>query len=63
MCPTVLDGLPTAAYSRARTHHYMTRGLLSAAFLPWTGASLLRQPGHLALRQGTHIDAMLGADA
>lgn len=61
--PTLLDRLPTAAYSQARSHYYSTRGLLSAVFPPWTCTSLLRQPGHIELPQRDHIDAELSADA
>ena len=60
--PTVLDGLPNAAYSQARSHYCPTRGLLPAAFPPWAGSSLLRQPGHPRLLRGDHIDAELSAD-
>ena len=59
---TVLDGLLATAYSRARTHYCRTRGLLPAAFPPWAGASLLRQPGKPGLRRAHHIDAGLSAD-
>jgi len=62
MGPTMLVGLPPAVYSQARTHYCSTRGLLSAAFPPWTDSPLLRQPGHLELPQGDHIDAELSAD-
>ena len=60
--PTILDGLPNAAYSQARSHYCPTRGLLPAAFPPWAGSSLLRQPGHPRLLRGDHIDAELSAD-
>ncbi len=59
----MLTGLPTAAYSRARSHYCSTRGLLPAASPPWAGASLLRQPGDPGLPRGRHIDAELSADA
>ena len=59
----MLDGLLVIAYSRARTHYCRTRGLLPAAFPPWAGASLLRQPGESSLRRTRHIDAGLSADA
>jgi len=41
--PTVLDGLPDTAYSRARSRYCPTRRLLPAAFPPWAGSSLLRR--------------------
>jgi len=62
MGSTILAGLPAAAYSQARTHYCSTRGLLSAAFPPWTDSPLLRQPGHSELPRGDHIDAELSAD-
>ena len=61
--PPVLDGLPTDAYSRARSHYCSTRGLLPAVFPPWAGTSLLRQPGPPGLPRVAHIDAELSADA
>ena len=60
--PTMLVGLLGAAYSQARSHYGSTRGLLSAAFPPWTGSPFLRQPGHSGLRRSDHIDAELSAD-
>ena len=59
---TVLIGLLATAYSRALTHYCRTRGLLPAAFPPWAGSSLLRQPGGLDLRLAHHIDAGLSGD-
>ena len=59
---TVLTGLPAAAYSRARSHYCRTRGILPAAFPPWAGSSLLRQPGDSSLHRDHHIDAGLNAD-
>jgi len=61
--PIMLDGLPAAAYSQARTHYCATRGLLPAAFPPWAGTTLLRQPGSAGLPLRLHIDAGLSADA
>ena len=61
--PTMLDGLPTDAYSRARSHYCSTRELLPAVFSPWAGTSLLRQPGPPGLPREDHIDAELSADA
>lgn len=63
MSPIVSDGLQAAAYSRARSHYCMTRGLLPAASPPWACATLLRQPGILSLRLEYHIDALLSVDA
>ena len=60
--PTMLDGLPAAAYSQVLSHYCPTRGLLPAVFPPWAGSSLLRQPGDFKLPQGHHIDARLSAD-
>ena len=48
--PTMLDRLVAEAYSQALTHYCSTRGLLLAAFQPWAGSSLLRQPGESSLR-------------
>ena len=62
MGSTILDGLIMGAYSQARTRYCSTRGLLSAAFPPWTDSPLLRQPGQPGLPQGDHIDAELSAD-
>ena len=61
--PVVLDGLPTGAYSRARSHYCRTRGLLPAVFPPWACTSLVRQPGPPGLPRADHIDALLSADA
>ena len=58
----ILNGLPTDAYSRTRSHYCTTRELLPAAFLPWAGASLLRQPGAIKFIQYHHIDAVLSMD-
>ena len=60
---TILDGLPTDAYSRALSHYCSTRELLPAVFPPWAGTSLLRQPGPPEFPLGAHIDAELSADA
>ena len=46
----MLDRLVAEAYSQALTHYCSTRGLLLAAFQPWAGSSLLRQPGESSLR-------------
>ena len=59
----LLSGLSAATYSRAQSHYCSTRGLLPAAFPPWAGSSLLRQPGCPGLRRANHIDAELSADA
>ena len=59
---TILNGLLATAYSRALSHYCRTRGLLPAAFPPWAGASLLRQPGDFSLHRNHHIDAGLSAD-
>ena len=48
---TVLVGLLNVAYSQARSGYCPTRRLLPAAFPPWAGSSLLRQPGHVRLPQ------------
>ena len=59
----VLNGLIYDHYSQARSHYCPTRGLLSAAFPPWTESPLLGQPGQLELPLANHIDARLSADA
>ncbi len=59
----MLAGLPTVAYSQARSRYCSTRGLWPAACPPWAGSSLLRQPGDPELPRGRHIDAKLSADA
>lgn len=59
----MLDGLPTGAYSQARSHYCLTRELLPAVFPPWASTSLLRQPGQTRLPRFDHIDAELSADA
>lgn len=56
-------GLTQGSRSQARSHYCTTRGLLAAGFPPWPGSPLLGQPGYPGLPQGTHIDAMLSADA
>ena len=58
----MLAGLLLTAYSRARSHYCRTRGFLPAAFPPWAGSSLLRQPGGPSFRRARHIDAGLSAD-
>lgn len=60
--PTILDRIPTAAYSQAQSHYCQTWGLLPAALLPWASAPLIRQPGDSDLRLRPHIDAQLSAD-
>ena len=60
--PTILTGLLKDAYSRALSHYCRTWGLLPAAFPPWAGSSLLRQPDEPSLRRARHIDAGLSAD-
>ena len=59
----LLVGLLNVAYSQARSGYCPTRRLLPAAFPPWAGSSLLRQPGDIELPQLHHIDAGLSADA
>ena len=59
---TVLIGLLATAYSRALSCYCRTRGILPAAFQPWAGASLLRQPGDPSLHRDHHIDAGLSTD-
>ena len=59
----VLNELIYDHYSQARSHYCPTRGLLSAAFPPWTESPLLSQPGQLELPLANHIDARLSADA
>ena len=59
----VLNELIYDHYSQARSHYCHTRGLLSAAFPPWTESPLLSQPGQLELPLANHIDARLSADA
>jgi len=60
--PTVLVRLPAVTYSQALSHYCPTRGILPAAFPPWAGASLIRQPGDPNLRRGPHIDTGLSMD-
>ena len=60
---TLLIRLPVYAYSRARSHYCWTREVLPAAFPPWAGLLLLRQPGCRELPHYSHIDAHLSADA
>ena len=63
MGPTMLDRLPQTSHSRTLSHYCTMRKLLPAVFPPWAGTLLLRQPGHLKLPQGDHIDTVLSADA
>ena len=62
MGPILSDRLLTDAYSQVRSHYCATRGLLPAAFPPWAGSSLLRQPGNSRLPERDHIDAELSTD-
>ena len=59
----ILFGLHAATYSRAQSHYCSTRRLLPAAFPPWAGSSLIKQPGYPGLRQANHIGAELSVDA
>ena len=61
--PAVLEGLLATRHSLARSHYWPTQELLAAGFPPWPGPTLLRQPDHLSLRRGDHVDAGLSADA
>lgn len=55
----LLTGLSTGAYSQALSHYCPTWDLLPAAFQPWAGSVLIRQPGSLRLLRDHHIDAGL----
>ena len=59
----MLEGLVTTEHSLARSHYWLTRGLLAAEFPPWPSPPLLSQPGPPWLPRWAHVDASLSADA
>ena len=63
LCLTVLERLITTDHSLARSHYWLTRGLLAAEFPPWPSPPLLSQPGSAWLPRWAHVDASLSADA
>ena len=59
----MLEGLQATKHSLARSHYWLTRGLLAAEFPPWPSPPLLSQPGPPWLPRWAHVDASLSADA
>ena len=63
LCLTVLERLAATGHSPARSHYWLTRGLLAAGFPPWPSPPLIRQPDPAQLPGWVHVDASLSADA
>ena len=62
MGPDMLGRLPQTSHSQVLSHYYTMWKLLPAVFPPWASTLLLRQPGHLKLPKGDHIDTVLSVD-
>ena len=62
MGPFVLTRLSHQFHSRLLSHYYPLWGLWAAAFRPWPGSPLLRQPGYHGLPHNNHIDTELSVD-
>ena len=63
LCLAVLERLVATDHSLARSHYWLTWGLLAAEFPPWPRSPLLSQPDPSWLPRWVHVDASLSADA
>ena len=63
LCLAVLERLVATDHSLARSHYWLTWGLLAAEFPPWPSPPLLSQPDPSWLPRWVHVDASLSADA
>ncbi len=59
----MLERLVATDHSLARSHYWLTWGLLAAEFPPWPSPPLLSQPDPSWLPRWVHVDASLSADA